>query len=90
MGSRDRQILNPIGRDATLRVPDRYLSRSNFRGEVIFNEVLLFEIALAERDIGGPALRPDIPHPIRATEFQRDEVIQLTGLILARVVVWAR
>ena len=83
MSSRDLQILNPIEGDATLRFPDRYLSRTDFRGEVIFNEVLLLEVAFAERDIGGPAFRPDVAHTIRATEFQGDEVIQLTGLILA-------
>ena len=75
MGSRDRQILNPIGGDATLRFPDRHLSRTDFRGEVIFNEVLLLEVALAERDIDRPTLRPDVAHAISATEFQRDEVI---------------
>jgi hypothetical protein len=83
MGSRDGQILNPIGGNATLRLPDRYLSRSDFRDQEIFNEVLLLEIAFAERDIGGPALRPDVAHAIRTTEFQRNQVIQLTGLILA-------
>ncbi len=35
-----------------------------------FRRVLLLEVALAERDIGGSALRPDVVHAIRATEFQ--------------------
>lgn len=83
MGSRDGQILDPIGGNATLRLPDRHFSRSDFRGEVIFNEILLLEVALAERDIGGPAFRPYVAHAIRITEFQGNEVIQLTGLILA-------
>ncbi|MBB5060568.1 hypothetical protein HDF16_005304 [Granulicella aggregans] len=82
VGSSDRQILNPIGSNSTLRFPDRHLSRSDFRGEVILNEILLFEVALAERDIGWTTLRPDVAHAIRAAEFQRHEVIQLTGLIL--------
>jgi len=64
-----------------LRFADRHLSRSNFRGEVIFNEVLLLEVAFAERDIDGPAFGPYVAHAIRTAEFQRHEVIQLTGLI---------
>ena len=82
MGSSDRQILNPIGGDATLRFADRHLSRTDFRGEIVFNEILLLEVALPECEISWPTLRPYVAHAIRAAEFQRHEVIQLTGLIL--------
>ena len=58
---------------------------SYFVGQVVLYTILDLEIAVFEYHRIRATLRPDISHAICTAEFQRNEVIQLAYLIVARI-----
>lgn len=82
------QVLRPVSRDPALRFSKVHPPSLNLRRQIVLDRVLLLEISLVQRGAIRAALRPDIVERVGAAKLQRDEVIEFTGLRLARVVGW--
>ena len=51
-------------------------------GEIILHAILLLEVPLVQSHGIGPALRPDVAEAIRATQFERHQMIEFADLVL--------
>jgi hypothetical protein len=68
-----------------LRVLEGHIPGPDLRGEVVFDDVFLFEVPFVESDVIGTALRPDVAHTVGTSQFEGHEVIQFADLVLAGV-----
>jgi len=55
-------------------------------GEIVFDQILLFEIAIVQTDSRRAALRPDVVEGIGSAELEGNEMIEFAGLVIAGIV----
>ena len=79
------KILRPVGSDAFLGGLKLDIAFFHLMRQIVFNEVFLFEVALWKFGSRRTAFRPDIVESIGSAQFQRNEVVELAGLILTAV-----
>jgi len=82
---RSWKVLSPVRCNSMLGGAQRHPSRSHFIGEIVLDSVFDFEIAVLENGRIRSALGPDIPKSIRASQLERNQVIQLANLTFSGV-----
>lgn len=80
-----RKVFGPVGRDAALCGIQGNAAGFYFGSEIVLDAILLFKVPLIESHCIRPTLGPDISHPIRATKFERHQVVKFTDLLLVGV-----
>jgi hypothetical protein len=78
--------LDPIGRDAPLRVDQIHSPCFHLHRQEILDRILLLEEPLWERNVRRPALGLYVVQRVGPAELQRDQVVQFADLTLARVI----
>ncbi len=71
--------MSPVLRDGGLRFPKLHAPVFDERGQIIFDQILLFEADLQSLSAERPALWPEVVERVGAAQFQGNQVVQFAS-----------
>ena len=77
---RNAEKLRPVRGDFCLRLFQIHSALLHPVGQIVFDRILLFEVALRESDLIRTTLRPDVVESIGSAKFERNKMVQLANL----------